>query len=38
MKKRHKEETGTSSEKKPEMVSHDSIAETLLCSICQVRL
>ncbi|XP_068679454.1 E3 ubiquitin-protein ligase CHFR-like isoform X1 [Montipora foliosa] len=34
-KKRHEEERGTLVEKEPKMVAHNSIADTLLCSICQ---
>ena len=38
-KRKHQEsEEGASSSKKPEFLPHNSIADTLLCSICQVRL
>ena len=37
-KKKHAEVAGTSDDKKPaDLVTHNSIAETLVCSICQVR-
>ena len=36
VKRKYVEAAGTSDDKKPEMLAHNSIAETLLCSICQV--
>lgn len=37
-KKKHAEVAGTSDDKKlADLVTHNSIAETLVCSICQVR-
>ena len=37
MKKNHQEEP-TSDSKKTDLPAHNSIADTLLCSICQVRI
>ena len=36
LKKKHQEEEETLDGKKPDLPAHNSIADTLLCSICQV--